>query len=107
MGLIARVLEAAGIPTLIMTSAWDITRALGPPRAAFLHAPLGHQTGPPGDLLAQREIVQATLEAGISIEKPGEIVDLGIAWPRDPGWEERAYAAEHVETDPGGKPKRN
>jgi len=107
VGLIARVLEAAGVPTLIMTSAWDITRALGPPRAAFLHAPLGHQTGPPGDPQAQRGIVQAALEAGISLETPGEIVDLGIAWTHDPGWEARAYAAEHVETDPDGKPKRN
>jgi D-proline reductase (dithiol) PrdB len=106
VGLIARVLEEAGVPTLIMTSAWDITRAMGPPRAAFLHAPLGHQTGPPGDPDAQRAIVRAALEAGVSIEGPGEIVDLEIPWPHDPGWEARAYSAEHVETDPNGKPKR-
>ena len=90
-----------------MTSAWDITRALGPPRAAYLHAPLGHQTGPPDDPEAQRAIVRAALEVGVALQGPGAIADLGIEWTRDPGWEERAYSSDHVETDPDGKPIRN
>ena len=101
------MLESAGVPTLIMTSAWDITRALDPPRAAYLHAPLGHQTGPPNDPKAQYAIVRAALEVGVSIKEPGEIANLGIEWTRDRGWEERAYSAEHVETGRDGKPFRN
>ena len=45
MGLIARQIEAVGIPTLSMTSALSITRAVHPPRGAFLDYPLGHTTG--------------------------------------------------------------
>ncbi|MGH0036349.1 MAG: hypothetical protein ACQGVK_15085 [Myxococcota bacterium] len=107
MGLIARVIEEAGVPTLCMTSAWDITRAVLPPRAAYVHAPLGHQTGPPGDALAQKAIVRAALEAGRALTRPGEIVDLGFDWPGDPGWEDRAYSPEHLSTGPDGKPVRD
>ncbi len=106
MGLIARDIEAAGVPTLCMTSAWDITRAVAPPRAVFVHHPLGHQTGAPGDAEGQRELVRAALEAGLSIQRPGEIVELPWRWQGDPGWEERAYSAGHVPTGPDGKPDR-
>ena len=47
MGLIARAIEAEGIPTLSVTSARDITRAVWPPRAAYLDYPLGHTSGRP------------------------------------------------------------
>ncbi len=107
MGLIAREIEAAGVPTLTMTSAWDITAAVRPPRAAFVHAPLGQQTGPPGDFETQRAIVQAALEAAISIKRSGEIIDLGFDWTQDEGWEDRAYSAQHMSTGPDGKPVRN
>jgi hypothetical protein len=63
VGLIAREVEAAGIPTLCMTSAYDITQAVNPPRAVFLNYPLGHQTGKPDDSANQRAIVLAALKA--------------------------------------------
>jgi len=106
VGLIARVIEAAGVPTLCMTSAWDITHAVAPPRSVFVHHPLGHQTGAPGDAEGQRALVQASLEAGVALQRPGEIVELPQPWPGDPGWEERAYAPEHTPTGSDGKPMR-
>ncbi len=36
MGLVARALEAAGVPTLCLTAAHSITAAANPPRAAFV-----------------------------------------------------------------------
>ena len=107
MGLIARIIEAAGVPTLCMTSAWDITHAVAPPRAVFVHHPLGHQTGAPGDAAGQRALVRAALEAGLSIQRPGEIALLPQRWEGDPGWEERAYSAAHTPTAPDGKPRRD
>ena len=94
------------MPTLTMTSAWDITRAVAPPRSVYVHHPLGHQTGAPDDPAGQRAIVQAALEVGIAINEPGEIVELPTRWERDAGWEERAYTPEHTSTGPDGKPDR-
>jgi D-proline reductase (dithiol) PrdB len=106
VGLIAREIEAAGIPTLSLTGAWDITRAVLPPRAVYIHHPLGNQGGAPGDAEGQREIMRRALEVGVAIEQPGEIVRLPFSWD-DPGWESRAYTPEHTQVGPDGKPLRD
>ena len=105
MGLIAREIEAAGVPTISMTSAWDITAAIVPPRSVFVHYPLGHTTGRPNDPDGQRAIVRAALRAGYDASR-GEIVPLPFRWSGDPGWEERAYAPEHTAVSADGKPSR-
>ena len=109
MGLIARVLEAGGIPTLCMTSAWDISEAVRPPRSAYVHHPLGHQTGKPGDLDGQKAIVRSALQSAAGIAGPGGIVKLPFAWdvPGDEGWEDTAYAPGHSQIGPDGKPIRD
>ena len=106
MGLIARHIEAAGIPTIAMTSAWDITESVVPPRSIYFHAPLGHTTGRPGDIQGQTAIVSAALEAGMRAS-PGEIVRLPNQWTGDVGWEERAYTPEHIAVASDGKPVRD
>jgi hypothetical protein len=92
VGLIAREVEAAGIATLCMTSAYDITQAVNPPRAVFVDYPLGHQTGKPDDPDNQRAIVRDALAAFETIGKPGTIVKLPYVWePNDRRWEETDY----------------
>lgn len=92
MGLISRAVEEAGIPTLCMTSALDITRAVKPPRSVFVNFPLGHQTGKPNDLELQRNIVRDALRALETIATPGEIVSLPYVWDEnDHSWEDREY----------------
>jgi hypothetical protein len=92
VGLIAREVEAAGIPTLCMTSACDITQAVNPPRAVFVNYPLGHQTGKPDDPENQRAIVRDALSAFETISKPGTIVELPYVWDaNDRRWEETDY----------------
>jgi hypothetical protein len=86
------VVEEAGIPTLCMTSALDITRSVKPPRAVFVNFPLGHQTGKPHDRGLQRAILLDALRAFETIVTPGEIVHLPYIWdPNDNSWEERDY----------------
>ncbi|HTQ26204.1 MAG TPA: hypothetical protein VMI09_16070 [Candidatus Binataceae bacterium] len=92
VGLIAREVEAAGIPTLCMTSALDITQAVNPPRAVFLNYPLGHQTGKPDDRENQRAIVGDALRAFETINRPGTIIELPYVWDaNDRRWEETDY----------------
>ncbi len=107
MGLIARVIEEAGIPTVSMTSAWDITAAVLPPRSLYVHHPLGHQTGAAGDLAGQTAIVRAALEAAPTLA-PGEIRALPFRWrgPDANGWEQRAYTRGETPTTADGKPAR-
>lgn len=75
-----------------MTSAYDITQAVNPPRAVFLDYPLGHQTGKPDDPQGQRAIVRDALRAFETITRPGTIVELPYVWdPNDRRWEETDY----------------
>jgi hypothetical protein len=86
------VVEAAGIPTLCMTSAIDITQAVKTPRAVFVNFPLGHQTGRPNDPGIQRQIVRDAMRAFEAIATPGKIIELSYVWdPRDRSWETRDY----------------
>ena len=79
IGLIARHLEAAGFPTIGLTSARSITASANPPRSVFVDLPLGHTAGPPNDPEAQQAIVQQALREGAALTGPG-IVDLDFSW---------------------------
>jgi hypothetical protein len=87
VGLIARCAEAAGIATLCMSSAVDITASVNPPRAVFLDYPLGHTAGPPERPDIQRQILKQALEALIHIKTPGTVETLPYIWPDNPDWE--------------------
>ena len=89
VGLLARHAEAAGISTLCMTSALDITQAVNPPRAAFLDYPLGHTTGKPHQPALQREILLAAF-AGFNDLTPGSVKTLPFTWSADSSWRDTA-----------------
>ena len=98
MGVLSRVVELAGIPTVSVTGARDITERVGPPRAAYLDYPLGYSLGRPHRADEQRQIVAEVLALAESATTPGEIVDLPYEWP-EPGWEDRIVAQYHEERD--------
>ena len=92
MGLVARHLEAAGIPTLCMSSALDITRAVNPPRAAFLDFPLGHTAGKPNQPELQRQILADALSSFETMTAPGSARTLPYRWSEDEEWKREAFA---------------
>lgn len=94
MGLLARAIEEAGIPTTSVTSAIDITRLVKPPRSVFLNFPLGHQTGQKFDPELQKSILKDALNALYTIEEPGTILDLPYRWADDDDWEGRVTIGE-------------
>lgn len=94
MGLIARQAEAAGITTLSLTSALDITRAVNPPRAAFLDFPLGHTAGKPNEPELNLQIMRETLDAFTSLTEPGSVKMLPFTWSDDETWRERAQRGQ-------------
>ena len=92
MGLIAREIEKAGIPTLCMSSAWDITFAVKPPRAVFVNFPLNHETGKADDPALQRRILLDAFQAFERLWAPGQIMCLPYVWdPEDASWEAKDF----------------
>ncbi|MEN9727547.1 MAG: hypothetical protein RL434_1913 [Pseudomonadota bacterium] len=81
VSLVARHLEANGIPTLCLGSALDILRAGHAPRAVFVDYPLGHSAGQPFDEADQLDVVTAALRAFEEIAAPGDLVMLPNRWP--------------------------
>jgi hypothetical protein len=77
-----------------MTSALDITRAVNPPRAAFLDFPLGHTTGKPNDPDLQRAIMIEALDAFTSLKTPGSVKLLPFRWSEEDAWKETAQRGE-------------
>lgn len=59
--VIARALEARGLPTLSMNVLWESGQEMKPPRACFLDFPLGCPAGKPGEAAQQRDILRAAL----------------------------------------------
>ena len=84
MGLVQRVLEASGIPTVALSMIPDLTRAVGVPRLAGISYPMGRPLGQPHDAAGQREVLRAMLELLPSAAGPGTYVELPFAWPESP-----------------------
>jgi len=88
VGLIARTIEEAGIPTVYMGSCRDMMTRVRPPRAVFLDFPLGRQCGRPGDVDLQIRILKDALGVLASAGVPGRIVDLPYPWGEPFDWED-------------------
>jgi len=78
-----------------MSSAWDVTAAVRPPRAVFLNFPLNHETGKAGDAALQRSILLDAFRAFETLWSPGQILTLPYVWdPNDRSWEDRDYGPD-------------
>ena len=86
MSLVARHLEADGIPTVIMGCAKDIVEHCGVPRFLFSDFPLGNSAGRPHDADSQA----ATLELALRVLEtaPGArtTVQSPLRWRDDASW---------------------
>ena len=92
MGLIARAIERAGIPTVSISIAKDLTESVGVPRAVFVKWPLGHPLGERDNALQQRTMIFDALKLLTTAAAPGVIVEPGYRWRREtyaePAWTE-------------------
>ncbi len=84
MGLVQRVLEASGIPTVALSMIPDLTRAVGVPRLAGISYPMARALGRPHDADGQRAVLRATLELIVSASGPDSYVELPFEWPESP-----------------------
>jgi D-proline reductase (dithiol) PrdB len=98
--LVARHLELAGIPTIIMGCAKDIVEHAGVPRFLFSDFPLGNAAGKPNDIASQAatldlalQVLQAAPAARTTVQSPQRWRD-DAAWKRDFCNVERMSAAD-------------
>ena len=80
MGLVCRVVEASGIPTVCVSTGRDLTEQVLPPRSLFVNFPMGNAFGAPFDVEMQRSILRSALALAVSATRAGEIVDLPHVW---------------------------
>ena len=75
-----------------MSSAWDITFAVKPPRAVFLNFPLNHQIGKADDPGLQRRILLDAFQAFEQMWVPGQMICLPYVWDAtDASWEDKDF----------------
>lgn len=90
MSLVARHLEASGIPTVIIGSAKDIVEHCGVPRFVFSDFPLGNPCGHPWDKDMQVATVRLALQVLENASGPRTTVRSPFEWKaNDPEWRER------------------
>lgn len=81
--MLARAVEMAGIPTVIVTMMPDLAERLRLPRIVGVEFPFGHPFGMPHDRDMQRTVAGAALALYEREDLPAR-VDVPIAWPVDP-----------------------
>jgi len=80
VGLVARVVEQAGIPTVLVSTGRDLTAQVRPPRSVFVNFPMGNPFGRAGDSALQRRILLDALRLAETAERGGVLVDLPYDW---------------------------
>ena len=89
MCLVARHLEANGIPTVIVGSAIDIVEHCGVPRFLFTDFPLGNPCGIPYQPQMQRTIIETALGLLESATAPRTTLRTPFHWNGDEVWRQR------------------
>jgi hypothetical protein len=84
--LLARYLEEAGIPTVIMGAAKDIVEYCGVPRLLFSDFPLGNAAALPNNMQSQDSNFELALRLLEGAPGPRTTVQSPLVWTSDPMW---------------------
>ncbi|WP_293907007.1 hypothetical protein [Phenylobacterium sp.] len=86
MSLLARALEADGVPTVVIGAARDIVELCGVPRFLFSDVPLGNAAGLPWDVASQDQTLELALRTLEIAPGPRTTVQSPLRWPGPPDW---------------------
>ena len=79
--MLARWIEAAGIPTVIVTMMPSVAEERLSPRIVGVEFPFGHAFGMPHDRGMQRRTLELALRVMAGATRFGTRVDLDVEWP--------------------------
>ncbi len=97
MPVLARLFEASGMSTVIVTNMPFWAERVGAPRSLAVEFPFGHLLGRPHDLPMQRRVILRALEVLEQAEAPGTVVHFQEPWPETL---EEGRRASHPDTPP-------
>ena len=78
--MLARWIEEAGIPTVVVTMMPDVSVAA--PRIVGVEFPFGHPFGLPHHPAMQRRVLETAVTVLAGAGGPGTRVDVDIEWPQ-------------------------
>ncbi|HKW70600.1 MAG TPA: hypothetical protein VJP81_08445 [Candidatus Dormibacteraeota bacterium] len=81
MPVLARWIEAAGIPTVVVTMMPAVAEERLAPRIVGVEFPFGHPFGLPYDRPMQRTVLELALRVLAGAESFGTRIDLDVEWP--------------------------
>jgi hypothetical protein len=84
--LLARFLESAGIPTVVMGAAKDIVEYCGVPRFLFSDFPLGNAAAKPHDVSSRQLNFELALHLLEAAPAPRTTLQSPLVWSSDPSW---------------------
>jgi hypothetical protein len=91
VSLVARHLEANGIPTVVIAAARDIVEHAGVARMLHVDFPLGSPCGEPYDVAQQRAILERALLLLESAREPRTVERAPFEWSGGSGWKETVF----------------
>ena len=81
MPVLARWIEAAGIPTVVVTMMPSVAEERRAPRIVGVEFPFGHAFGAPHNRQMQRRTLELALRVMAGASDFGTRVDLDVEWP--------------------------
>ena len=81
MPVLARWIEAAGIPTVVVTMMPELASKLFTPRVVGVEFPFGHPFGIPNDVAMQRRVLGEALHVLAGATEFGTRIDIDLEWP--------------------------
>ncbi len=94
MSLVARHLEANGIPTVMFGTAKDIVEHCGVARFVFVDFPLGNSCGRSFDAEHQHEVIELGLQLLERATAPRTTVQAPAVWGEDDSWKKLIFTDE-------------
>jgi hypothetical protein len=79
--VLARILEAAGLATILVTPMPFWAEKIGVPRTLAVEFPFGHALGQPHDAVQQTRVIRQALAVLETARAPGTIVHSPETWP--------------------------
>lgn len=95
--MLARIFEAEGLSTVLVTNMPYWAEKVGAPRTLVVEFPFGHMLGQPHNTGQQMRVILQALEVLERAEAPGTIVHSQEQWPAT---FEEGCSVSHPETPP-------
>ena len=81
--MVARAIEPAGIPTVLVMMYKQVADSLPSPRVCYVRFPFGQPLGEPGNTDQQRVIVEDALHMILHATEPGTLQEMPYRWRRE------------------------